>query len=163
MSGLPLVGGGINPHLKTKSERLSTPWGDILGKVQMTAANSILSREEAESKARGQAADESRLRMKEKSLAEIEIQLAKDAERKLRSALDASWNRGMKTITSEFEKNEMKRQSVAAKESEAAKIRVAELKEKGRLERVARVIKERAEAAKISEKKRLADIIKKLK
>lgn len=121
MSKLPLVAGGLNPYAGRKNERLSTPWVDTLSQAHMMAAETILSREQAAAKARGDAAAESRREMQKSSKIEIEKQLAA-----LKPSAGASvMSRFAGVVEREFGKNKSKKETEAAKEAEVAKVKAA--------------------------------------
>ena len=124
MSKLPLVAGGLNPFAGRKIERVSKDWSDTLDKAHMLAAETILSKEQAAAKARGDAAAESRREMQKSSKIEIEKQLAA-----LKPSAGASvMSRFAGVVGREFEKNKAKKVAEAARGAEAAKSKAAEAK-----------------------------------
>jgi len=125
MSKLPLVAGGLNPHAGRKNERLSTPWIDTLSAAHKMAAETILTKEQAAAKARGDAAAESRREMQKLSKIEIEKQLAA-----LIPPPSTTMSRFAAVVGREFEKNKSKKEASTAKEAEVAKVKAAVAKGK---------------------------------
>jgi len=152
----PLVAGGLYPLRKI--ERMSERWNYVTNEMMKLVAEGIIEASKAEAKAEAQMRLEEEARMKAQSLAIIEKQFEEYLQKKRKEFLEKQYA----LIGREFEKNKAKRAAEAAREAEASHIRASELREKGRLAKVEAAEKAAAAAAKEAEKKRVADMIKKV-
>jgi hypothetical protein len=142
MYRFPLVGGGINPRYG----KIEIPTGrDMPKSSDMSAAISLLTREQMEQERRNRDAHIARL--------DREIAETAEEERKLRNAIREQDKRRREIMARESER---KKAADTAREIEAAKIKAAGDRERDRLARLEQIA--RLKAADPKERERLARI-----